>query len=149
MFVFQNAAESDLNLNGLTITNEELHGDSAPLDLTLEARETADGIHCVFEYKTDLFDALTIERIAERFQLFLERAVNDAAQNISVLALLTEDEQRRLLVDWNDTTRDYPRNLCIQQLFEAQVDGRPNALAFVFQDQSFTYRELNERANQL
>jgi amino acid adenylation domain-containing protein len=149
MFVFQNASASDLNLSGLQISNEELHGESAPVDLTLEARETEDGIRCVFEYKTDLFDAATIERVAERFQLLLERAVDNPAQNISDLTLLTEAEQRQLLVDWNNTERDYPRHLCIQHLFETQVEQTPDALAVVSQDQSLTYRELNARANQL
>src|SRR5713226_961607 len=149
MFVFQNASVSDLNLSGLRITTEELHGESAPLDLTLEARETADGIRCVFEYKTDLFNAVTIERIAERFQLLLEQAVDSPTRNISGLALLTEAEQRRLLVEWNNTARDYPRDLCIQQLFEAQVEQTPDAPAVGFEDQSLSYRELNERANQL
>src|SRR6267143_1567155 len=88
------------------------------------------------EYQTDLFDADTIERIAERFQLLLERAIDDPAQNISVLALVTESEKRRLLVDWNNTGRDYPRHLCIQQLFEAQVEQTPEAPAVVFQNQS-------------
>ncbi len=149
MFVFQNASVSDLNLSGLTITTEELHGESAPLDLTLEARETADGIRCVFEYKTDLFDRVTVERIAERFQLLLAQAVDSPTRNISGLALLTAVEQRRLLVEWNDTARDYPRHLCIQQLFEAQVECTPDTPAVVFENQSVTYRELNERANQL
>ena len=107
------------------------------------------GVRCVFEYKTDLFDNATVERIAERFQLLLEKVVVDPAQNISSVSPLTESERTQLLVDWNNTQRDYPRHLCIQQLFEAQVEQTPDALAVVFQDQSLTYRELNKRANQL
>src|SRR5882672_9483490 len=72
MFVFQNASASDLNLSGLVISAQQLHNAHAPLDLTLEARETPEGVSCVFEYKTDLFDHSTIECIADRFQLLLE-----------------------------------------------------------------------------
>ncbi|MGH9932081.1 MAG: amino acid adenylation domain-containing protein, partial [Pyrinomonadaceae bacterium] len=149
MFVFQNASTSDLNLTGLAISTQELHSETAPLDLTLEARETPEGLACVFEYKTDLFDVTTIERIAERFRLLLEKVVVDPAENISKLAPLTETEQRLLLRDWNSTARDYPRHLCLSQLFETQVEQTPDAVAVVFQDESLTYRELNKRANQL
>lgn len=149
MFVFQNASPSELNLSGLAITTEELNNETAPLDLTLEARETAAGVRCVFEYKTDLFDNTTIERIAERFQLLLEKVVVDPAQNISSVSPLTESERTQLLVDWNSTSRDYPRHLCVQQLFEAQVEQTPNSVAVVFRNESLTYLELNKRANQL
>jgi amino acid adenylation domain-containing protein len=149
MFVFQNAWQSELNLSGLEITTEELHNETAPLDLTLEARETAEGVRCVFEYKTDLFDNTTVERIAERFQLLLEKVVVDPAQNMSSISPLTESERTKLLVDWNNTSRDYPRHFCVQQLFETQVEQTPDAVAVVFQNESLTYRELNKRANQL
>jgi aspartate racemase len=149
MFVFQNAAAPELTLKGLTITKEELHGATAPLELTLEARETADGIRCVLEYQTDLFDAGTIETLARRFQLLLERAVVDAAQPVSRLTQLTESEQQLVVVSWNNTAREYARDRCIQQLFEAQVVETPETTAVVCKDQSLSYRELNKRANQL
>jgi amino acid adenylation domain-containing protein len=149
MFVFQNAPGSDLNLSGLSISREELYKESSPVDLTLEARETPECVSCVFEYKIDLFDATTIARMAERFRLLLERVVDHPRKRISGISFLSEAEQRRLLIDWNNTEREYPRHLCVQRLFEAQVEQTPDALAVVFQDESLTYRELNERANRL
>ena len=63
--------------------------------------------------------------------------------------MLTAAERHQLLVEWNDTATDYPRDKCLHQLFEQQVERTPEAVAVVFEDQQLTYRELNERANQL
>jgi amino acid adenylation domain-containing protein len=62
---------------------------------------------------------------------------------------LTAAERRRMLVEWNQTEREYPRDKCVHQLFEEQAERSPDAVAVVFEDQSLTYGELNARANQL
>jgi len=62
---------------------------------------------------------------------------------------LTEAERRQVLVEWNATTVEYPKDVCLQQLVEAQVERTPEAPAVVFEDQQLSYRELNHRANQL
>jgi non-ribosomal peptide synthetase component F len=67
----------------------------------------------------------------------------------AVAPVLTEAERHKLLVEWNRTERDYPRDKCVHQLFEEQVERTPEAVAVVFEGQSLTYRELNARANQL
>ena len=100
-------------------------------------------------YNTDLFDAATIERMVGHFQILLEGIVANPDQPISDLPLLTEAEKHQLLVEWNDTKTDYPKDKCIHQLFEEQVEKSPDAIAVVFEDQQVTYRELNIRANQL
>ena len=63
--------------------------------------------------------------------------------------LLTEAERHQLLVEWNNTATDYPKDQCIHQLFEAQVERTPDAVALIFEQQCLTYRELNQRANRL
>ncbi|HEV7924065.1 MAG TPA: amino acid adenylation domain-containing protein, partial [Verrucomicrobiae bacterium] len=65
------------------------------------------------------------------------------------MPLLTESERHQILVDWNDTSTDYPRDLCIHQLIEAQVERTPNAVALIIGTERFTYREVNTRANQV
>ena len=62
---------------------------------------------------------------------------------------MSEAERRQLLVEWNDTARDYPRDRCVHQLFEEQAARTPDAVAVVFEDRQLTYRELNAQANQL
>ncbi len=64
------------------------------------------------------------------------------------MPLLTESERHQILVDWNDTSTDYPRDLCIHQLIEARVERTPEAVALIIGPARFTYREVNTRANQ-
>ncbi|MCE2664272.1 MAG: amino acid adenylation domain-containing protein, partial [Microcystis sp. 53602_E8] len=71
------------------------------------------------------------------------------SERVSQLPLLTKVEQQQLLIDWNNTEVDYPANKCIHQLFEEQVERTPNAVAVTYENESLTYRELNNRANQL
>ncbi|WP_414584620.1 amino acid adenylation domain-containing protein [Scytonema sp. PCC 10023] len=136
-------------LDGLTISLQKMDGGVAKFDLTLSMVETEQGLTGMFEYNTDLFDADTIERMAGHFQKLLEGIVANPQQQISQLPLLTEKEQQQLLVEWNDTTFDYPTDKCIHQLFEEQVERTPHAVAVVYENQQLTYAQLNCRANQL
>jgi amino acid adenylation domain-containing protein len=121
---------------------------SSSLDLALRLAETAAGISGHFEYSTDLFAVATIERMVLHFQTLLESVVANPEQLIDELQILTASERQQLLVEWNQTQTDYP-NLCIHQLFEAQVERTPDNIAVIFEDRQLTYRELNNRANQL
>ncbi len=82
------------------------------------------------------------------FQTLLEAIVANSEQKIAELPILTEFEQQQLAA-WNDTATDYPKDACIHQLFEEQVERSPEAIAVVFEDEQLTYQELNQRANQL
>jgi aspartate racemase len=75
--------------------------------------------------------------------------VTDGEQYLWELPILTQKERHQLLIEWNDTATDYPRDKCIHQLFEAQVERTPEAVALVFGTGRLTYRELNTKANQL
>ena len=63
-----------------------------------------------------------------------------------VSEVLSDEERHQLLVAWNDTAAEYPQNQCINELFEAQAEKKPEAVALVFADQHLTYRDLNRRA---
>ncbi|RCJ40837.1 non-ribosomal peptide synthetase [Nostoc minutum NIES-26] len=149
IFVLQKASRQILELPGLTLTPLEVHTGTAKFDLTLEFQETTEGMRGRFEYNTDLFDSATIVRMAGHFRTLLEGIIADPEQLLSNLPLLTAKEQHQLLVDWNDTQVDYPKDKCIHQLFEAQVELTPDAVAVDFEHEQLTYRELNYRANQL
>ncbi|MCG1048400.1 non-ribosomal peptide synthetase [Mycetohabitans rhizoxinica] len=84
-----------------------------------------------------------------RFIRFMQVLAADATQPIDRIDLLDADERHRLLVEWNATQRAYPSHLCIHQLFEAQVERTPEAPALVFEDQTFSYAQLNAQANRL
>jgi amino acid adenylation domain-containing protein len=149
MFVLQNAPMSALELPDLTLSSLEMESSTAKFDLTLSIEDTEQGLVGSLEYNTDLFDAATISRMLEHFQTLLEGIVANPDQRLSDLPLLTQLERQQLLVEWNDTQVDYPKHLCIHQLFEAQVERTPDAVAVVFEDQQLTYGELNRRANQV
>ena len=100
-------------------------------------------------FNTDLFEAGTIQRWLGHWKILLEAMAANPAQTISALPMLNESERRQLLVEWNDTKRDFPQAECLHQLFEAQAQHSPDAVAVIFEDQGLTYRELNQRANQL
>ncbi|MBE9125473.1 MULTISPECIES: non-ribosomal peptide synthetase [unclassified Coleofasciculus] len=149
MFVLQNAPSSNLELPDLTLTPLELDTETAKFDLTLSITETEQGLRGVLEYATDLFDEETITRMAGHFQTLLEGIIANPQQKVSQFPILTEAEQHQLLVEWNNTQTDYPKDKSIHQLFEEQVDKTPDAVAVVLDNQKLTYQELNNRANQL
>ncbi|MBV9385323.1 MAG: amino acid adenylation domain-containing protein, partial [Chroococcidiopsidaceae cyanobacterium CP_BM_ER_R8_30] len=99
-------------------------------------------------YESDRFEAATIGCMLGHLQTILMRIMVNPQQRISELSLMTATERQQLLVEWNQTQTEYPP-LCIHQLFEAQVERTPDAIAVEFEDKKLTYRELNCRANQL
>ena len=149
MLALQNAPAANLNLPGMQIAPIETGTATAKFDLTFSVREFEGKLLGNVDYRTDLFEAVTIERMLGRFQMLVQGIVADPEQRISQLPLLMNDEKRRLLVEWNDTTRDCPKTECIHELFEAQAQRTPDAVAVVFEDHQLTYKELNERANQV
>ncbi|MFQ5794192.1 MAG: amino acid adenylation domain-containing protein, partial [Candidatus Bipolaricaulia bacterium] len=148
MFQLLNAPMSTLELPDLSLNPLEIDNEIARFDLALFMID-ANGLKGWMEYNTDLFDADTIAQMARHFQTLLEGIVADPDQRLSELPLLSAAECHQLLVEWNDTQADYPKDVCIHQLFEAQVERTPDAVAVVYEDQQLTYRELNRRANQL
>jgi amino acid adenylation domain-containing protein len=149
MFILQNAPRALPRVSTLTVTRMNVDSGASKFDLTLSLAERDRKLIGFFEYPSDLFDSSTIERMSGHFQTLLEGIVDDPDQSISTLPLLSEAERRRLLVEWNDTEADYPKDSCIHELFEAQAEQSPEAIAAEFKDNKLTYRELNGRANQL
>jgi len=148
-FVLQTAPVAAESIAGLNLTLLDVENQTTKVDLTLYLEEKQEEISGQFEYSTDLFDAVTIRRMAGHFLRLLEGIAANPERRIEELPLLGEKERHQLLVEWNDTRADYPSDRCIHQLFEAQVERTPDAIAVVFEDQKVTYRELNTRANQV
>jgi amino acid adenylation domain-containing protein len=121
----------------------------AGFDLALALVHDRDELHGTLEYNSDLFETATIDRLLGHFQVLLAGIVSDPEQRLSALPLLTEAERQLLLVEWNRTEADFPSAIGVHELFEAQVEKTPEAIALIFADQQLTYAELNARANQL
>jgi amino acid adenylation domain-containing protein len=148
-FSLNNAPMPALQLPGLTLRPIALDTGTVQLDLSLDMTETPQGLVGTVEYSTDLFTADTITRLLGHFQTLLEGMVANPDQRLVDLPLLTAAEQD-LLMQWNTSPPfPLPPSPCIHQAFEAQVERTPQTIAVVYQDQSLTYRELNQRANQL
>ncbi|NJL51699.1 MAG: amino acid adenylation domain-containing protein [Hydrococcus sp. SU_1_0] len=148
MFTWQNIPDYHEELGDLSIKLLKLESVVAKFDLDVSIIKSESGLQGTFTYNTDLFDAATIERMTAHFQTLIAGIVDNFQQPIDQLPLLTTDERHQLLVKWNDTATEYPQK-CIHQLFEEQVERTPDAVAVVFEEQQLTYRELNQRANQL
>jgi amino acid adenylation domain-containing protein len=119
------------------------------LDLSIILRELpGGGLHAHLEYTTDLFDPATIERLIGHFRTVLEGVVRDPQQRISELPILTAQERRLMLVDWNDTAHEYDSRPVHVQIAE-QVARTPDRIAVVDATERFTYAELQSRGHQL
>lgn len=109
----------------------------------------------VWEYNTDLFDEATVDRLIGHYERILTAVVRDARQSIGRLPLLSDDERRRQLVDWNATARPRPTAAgqplepCLPELVEAQAGRRADKVAAVSHDGSLTYGEISRRSSQL
>ncbi|HEX7737138.1 MAG TPA: condensation domain-containing protein, partial [Ktedonobacteraceae bacterium] len=149
MFTFQGDQIQELLLHDLTV-NPILPGHSATArtNLMLMVGSNAAGLHLDFEYRTDLFDASAIARMAAHLQQLLESIVSHPWRSLADLAMLIPTEQQSLL-DWNATQQLYAQNQCLHQRFEAQAEQHPARVALVYQDEQLTYSELNRRANRL
>ena len=148
-FALQGNLLPRIELPGVTIAPWDIIKETAKFDLNLSVTDTGDGFTAGLVYKSDLFEPATITRMLQHFKNLLEAIVANPDQRIWDLPLLTPAERHQLIVDWNDTRTDIPNDYCIHELFEAQVERTPAALAVAFKDERLTYRELNLRANQL
>ncbi len=141
---------SFIGMDGLAVESLLAESRTSKFDLTLFVTDCGDEIWLEMEYSTDLFDDARIAQMLGHFQTLLEAVAADPDQRLGESALLTDDERQQLLLQWNDTAAEYPRDVPLAQLVEDQVERTPGAVAVMFEDgSSITYRSLNERANQL
>jgi len=146
MFAVNNAekASQGSNRNGSGPAKAETPG----YDLTLTLSEIGNCLQGTIEYSTDIFEAHTIQRMCGHFETLLTSIALNQHQSIAELPMLTECEVTQILYEWNATRAEFPQG-CVHQLFEQQVSLHPESHAVVFEERRLTYRELNERANQV
>jgi amino acid adenylation domain-containing protein/FkbH-like protein len=151
MFALQQTPLMMSTLPGLTVEpiSEEVDTATAKFDLTFHVQEVGSTLKAIAEYSTDLFDESSIDRLMQRYQVLLEAIVADPGRPVGQQPLLTGAERQQILVDWNRTESDYPKNATVPQLFEEQVARTPDATAVIFQNQRLSYRVLNARANRV
>jgi amino acid adenylation domain-containing protein len=150
LFVLQNVPSQAWRLTGLTLEELDVEWKSAKVDLTLYMGDAEHGgMWSIVEYNSDLFDAATIQRLFGHFARVLEAIVADPDTRLSRLPLLTSDERTQLLVTWNATAADYPRDAMVWELIQAQAEQTPDAVAVSDETETLTYAALQRRADQI
>ncbi|HVR96249.1 MAG TPA: amino acid adenylation domain-containing protein, partial [Thermoanaerobaculia bacterium] len=137
------------DLLGLPVESIALAERRVPFDLTLTVAEGAEGLTASLQYVADLFDRTTAARLTSHLRTLLAAAVADPAQPLSELPLLSEAERRQLL-EWGSGAAEAPAaKALLHQLFEAQAERTPEAVALVAGEERLTYRELDAWAESL
>ena len=149
MLAYQGGLSAELDLPGITAAPVEVDVAKSKFDLMLSLTGHGKSLSGFFEYNSDLFERATIERLARHFKILLRGIATNPDRPIAALPLLGKAERKQMLVDWNNTAVDVPRDRCIHELFESQAGKTPNAAAAEFAGAQLTYRELNRRANGL
>ncbi len=120
-----------------------------PVDLHLSVSDGGEELSLCAFYSQELFDADGIERTLNHLEVLLRGVEQNPEQRLSTLPLMTEEEKRQLLIEWNQNERDYPRDKCLHQLMEAQAESIPEKVAVAQGERQLSYGEFNRRANQL
>ncbi len=155
IFAFQNAPRGRLALGEVELAPFQVGGTTAKFDLTLAMAEGRRGLTGALEYRTELFDASTVERMLGHWRTLLAGVVESPGFRLSELPLLTSVERSQLLVEWTATETGYPRQATIDALFAAQERATPDAVAVEMAGAeppartALTYRELNQLADAL
>ncbi len=149
MFVMQNTPDEQLTLPRLELSFETADTQTAKFDLTLLLTEKNGSLHGLFEYNTNLFDEAAVSRMAEHYRVLVEGIVDQPELRINDFPLMQDNDRKQILEEWGAKRAAYSPDKCLHQVFESQVEKTPEASALTFENRSLTYRELNERANQL
>ncbi|WP_425454130.1 amino acid adenylation domain-containing protein [Nocardia tenerifensis] len=150
MLVFQNLAQTSLELPGLTVSGLDPQLQPAKFDLQLTVAEQPDsqGLSAVLTYATDLFDAATVQNFADRFRRILAAVARDASVVVGDIDVLAAGERELVLREGNSLGAWVP-GATLPGLVADQVWRRPDAVAIRFGDRALTFRELQRRANQV
>lgn len=147
---FQYVEEAALGgTGGLSIALRQTFASTDRFKLRLSAVQSTGAMVLEFDYDASRLPHDSAQLIAEYFRNLLAAAVADPESPVSLLPLMSQPERQKLVVEWNQTAANYPRDKCLHQLFEAQAARTPERPALRFNDEVLTYRELNEQANQM
>jgi amino acid adenylation domain-containing protein len=150
MFIMRNTPEvPELSFGNVQVTRQQHAHTTSQFDLTLVITETDNGLFGSVEYCTALYRSESIEKMIAHFNKLLASIINNPGQSIGLLPMLTLAEEHQLLDDFNATGAAYPQDKSVIGLFEEQAGKTPGATAVLFGENQLTYRELNERSNQL
>lgn len=149
MFALQTSLAKTLTMTSLEVSAMELDAGGAKFDVSLDMTEDEIGLECAFEYNRDLFDQETMVKMAGHLGRLLDGVVDNPQSRLSELPMLTDEERRRILFEWNETAVPGAADGRIACRFEAQAARSPQALAVSCGTDVITYRDLNDRAGRI
>jgi amino acid adenylation domain-containing protein len=149
MFAMQNTPLVEVQLNGGNLTLVKQDSGTAKFDLMVSLVEGDDEISGVIEYRRELFEEETIVRLAKHYEQLLQEMVAWPERRVSQLRMLSAGEERQIVTEWNETECEYPREVCIHELFAEQARRTPHAVAVIAEGEEVSYGELDRRANQV
>lgn len=150
VFDLQNTPKHTRGKSRSSFSSMEVTSVPARFDLILSMEDTPEGLQAYWQYNTGLFEPDAITRMSGHLETLLKGMVANPDQSITRLPLLTDEEKRQVLIEWNQThTASHFQDIGIHRLFEAQAGRTPDAIAVSCAGHSLAYRELNRRANQI
>ena len=144
--VRSNKQTSDINYESSWVGNNFISDD---IDIHLYDMNDTGNINIAYDYLISKYSIDDICSIHARFLYIINQVLENNDITLNEIEIVTPDEKKKILYDFNNTSADYPRDKTITQLFEEQVEKTPDNIAVVFGNQKLTYRELNQRANSL
>ena len=153
--ILQNSPVNTLEMDGLRLSDggdefdANSHNPTAKLDLTVDITDQGDDLVGVAEYSRDLFEPQTIERLLNHYINLLSEVAEENEKPVADLRMLADAEREQILTQWNQTTRPFPQERRIHQLFAEQAELSPDRIALTAENHHLSYRELNRRTNQL
>ncbi|NDI36677.1 non-ribosomal peptide synthetase [Chengkuizengella sediminis] len=152
MLIFHNQLETNYSLeaDNLKLTQYDLHSNTSKLDFKLDIFPEENGsLKCILEYNCNLFKRETMVRFTEHYQNILKSVTNVPEQKIKEINILSEEEKFKITNVFNETSSPYEKNKTVVELFVEQANKTPNNIAVQYKNEKLTYRELNEKSNQL
>lgn len=140
---------AQMKLGDLSLESVPIPEQFSQFDLTLTVGEASQGLACAWQYSSDLFEADTVRRWAERFQLLLQGIVSNPETLVTQLSILPRSDREQLLQEFNQTDVEYDHQQCVHHLIEHQARLFPQKTAVVWESTELSYRELDLRANQV
>ena len=144
----------DVSFNGFSSSDlkSEILDDQSEygqFDLGMNIMAVKDELLLIIDYRTDLFKQETISRFLKYYYNICKDLLKNKNQKINNINMLPQEELEQLLIEWNDTGRKFSEAICLHQLFEKQAEKYPDNVAIVFEEKKLTYKELNEKSNQV
>ncbi|MFT7015331.1 MAG: amino acid adenylation domain-containing protein, partial [Pseudohongiellaceae bacterium] len=135
-----------LKVGPLTLAPFAMDQMEGQFDLALEVHEKSSAHSCTLKYDTSLLEVATVQRLAKHFNHLLGDLVASPDKQISQISLLSADEYRKIVYQWNDTIEPHDLSLCLHDLFERQVQRSPDAPAVTIEGQILSYSELSKKS---